>query len=284
MLRAVRFAHRLDFAVDDALASAIRENRRHIHLVSQERITQELFHMFTADAPSKAIRLLDEVGLLEEVLPVVYRMKDFDQKTPFHHLDLLGHTLLTMDQTPPKLRVRIAALLHDVGKLDTQSFSENGQAHYYGHDQRSVDMAKEIMRGWKASNDLISDVTTLIGRHMEGMNPYTKKSIKRLMGRTGELVWDLFDLQEADILSTKGQMGYENLALGRSLAQGILEEGAVTNQKGLTINGSDLIEIGYQQGKSVGVALAKLTELVMDEELPNERGPLLERARTWLIN
>lgn len=282
MLRAVRFAHRLQFDIDPPLKQAIMQHRENIRRVSQERITQELFEIFVQDPPSRGIRLLDEVGLLEILLPTVWRMKGFDQKTPYHHLDLYEHTLSCMDQTPAKRAVRIAALLHDIGKLETQTVDENGQAHYYGHDKKSVEMTHEIMRAWKTSNALAKEVELLIGRHMGTMNTYTKKSIRRLMRKVGPSIDDLLALQEADILSTKLHLGHDNLLEGRRLVQEIREEGAMVTQNALAVNGRDLIEIGYQQGKPIGAALRHLTDLVDDEKVENEKAALLEMAGQWL--
>ena len=132
-LRAVRFANRLGFTIEESLKEAIRENANKINSISQERIASELSEILTSATPSSGIRLMDEVGLLAEIFPEVKRTVGFDQHSSYHSDDVYNHSLKVLDKSPADLAVRFAALYHDVGKVYTFFLDERGEGRFFGH-------------------------------------------------------------------------------------------------------------------------------------------------------
>lgn len=277
ILRAARFGSRLSLTPDPALLASANRKAFLIKEISAERIATELSLMLLHDKPSEAIRWLDRLGVLEIILPEVHRMKAFDQHSSNHPYDLYDHTLLTLDHTPPNLHTRWAALLHDVGKIDCFFLGEDGEGHFYGHQEHSKQMALYILTRLRYPNKDIEKILTLIVRHMDCMNIYTTKSVRRLMGRIGqEALFKLFDLQEADIRATATPDNLENIENARLLAKEIIETGAVTTTSQLAITGHDLMALGLKEGPDIGFWLKRLTSLVVDEALENEKNLLLE--------
>ena len=216
-LRAVRFATTLDFDIDYDLKKAIKANAKAINYISKERIREEINKILLAKKPQRGIRLLDELDLLEEIFPEVHKTKGFDQHSSFHADDLYEHSLAVLNKTPSILEVRMAALYHDVGKIDTFFLDENGEGRFFGHQQVSKDLLEKRLKDLRYSNKFINDTSILIIRHMDNTNTYTKKSVRKLLRNIGEdNLLRLFSLQRADVLSTKAKDD-SNIDLGLSL-------------------------------------------------------------------
>jgi phosphinothricin acetyltransferase len=185
---------------------------------------------------------------------------------------------------PQSLPLRWAALLHDIGKPDSRTESEDGQAHYHGHAQVSARMADEILLRLKAPTALREQAVLLVEKHMVWFE-LNKKMIRRWISRLGfERFDDLITLQNADCIAT-GTAGAEELAHFaeiRRLAKEILEEDACLSLKDLAVKGNDLIELGLQ-GRVIGENLNKLLTAVMEEEVPNEKAALLRRVREEML-
>lgn len=278
-LRAVRFATILDFEIDKDLQKAIRENSSNISYISAERQRAELDKILLSDSPARGIRLLAEVDLLDKILPEVARMIGFDQKSPHHNLDCFEHSLKVLENVPKDLETRLAALFHDTGKPDTFFLDENGNGRFFGHQKISEDLAKNRLKLLKYPNKTIEEVGFLIGRHMDCANPYTEKSVVRLLRKLGEdTLRRLFDLQEADILATVHD-DISNIENGRKFLDKILNEDRALSRADLAINGKDLIDLGFEEGKAIGYVLDELFRAVFEEELTNDKDILLDFAR-----
>ena len=177
------------------------------------------------------------------------------------------------------MTIRLAALFHDTGKPSTFFLDENGNGRFFGHQKVSKDLAEERLRYLKYSKKLIEDVGVLIGRHMDSSNPYTEKSVARLLRKIGEEnLKRLFDLQEADILATVHK-DISNIETGRNLLKEILEKKPVLSRKDLAINGRDLTKLGFDEGPNIGFILRKIEKEVFDGTLSNDRQILLNEAR-----
>lgn len=270
-LRAVRFATRLGFELEDGLKKAIRENSRKINLISKERIADEIGKILLENEPSRGVRLLDELGLLEEIFPEVKRTIGFDQHSSHHNLDVYNHSLKVLDGTEADLATRMAGLYHDVGKIDTFFLDEKGEGRFFGHQKLSAELLEKRLKGLKFPKVLISDATSLVERHMDSSNPYTKKSIRKLLRKLGEKnLGRLFDLQRADILATV-HTDTGNIDHAEQILDEVLLDESPKKRSDLAINGKDLLALGYPQGKVIGKVLAMVEEEIIDDRLENNK-------------
>ena len=283
-LRAVRFATSLNFEIADDLKEAIRKNAASIDEISKERIQVELNKILLADNPKRGIRLLDEVGLLEYIFPEVYATKGFDQHSTFHAEDLYNHTLSVVEKTPPILEVRMAALYHDVGKIDTFFLDENGEGRFFGHQSVSEELLVNRLKKLKYSKKFIENTRVLVKRHMDNTNTYTKKSIRKLLRNIGEAnLLNLFKLQRADVLSTKHNDD-SNIDLGLRLLEEVKKDNIPTNKSQIKINGNDLKKLGYKESKELGQTLKLIENLIYDEKLKNDKKDIINYIKSNLLN
>ena len=283
-LRAVRFATTLNFKIEDKLKNAIRENASSIEDISKERIQVELNKILLADDPKRGIKLLDEVGLLEYIFPEVYDTKDFDQHSTFHAEDLYQHTLSVLEKTPPILEVRMAALYHDVGKIDTFFLDENGEGRFFGHQSVSEKLLVDRLKKLKYSKKFIENTRLLVKRHMDNTNTYTKKSIRKLLRNIGEEnLLKLFKLQRADVLSTKHNDD-SNIDLGLKLLEEVKNDDIPTNKNQIKIDGNDLKNLGFKEGKELGQNLKLVENLIYDEKLKNEKKDIINYIKSNLLD
>lgn len=278
-LRAVRFAANLGFDIERNLEEAIKKNSKNLAYISVERQAAELDKILIGPDPARGIRLLGKLGLLGEIFPEVKEMVGFDQHSPHHYLDCFDHSLKVLEGTPPDLVTRLGALFHDTGKPATFFLDEEGNGRFFGHQKISQEIAEKRLKYLKYPKKTIEDVGILIGRHMDSSNPYTEKSVARLLRRIGEdNLRRLFDLQEADILATVHD-DISNIEKGRILLKEILERKPVLSRKDLAINGKDLIGLGFEQGPLLGEILKEIERRVFEENLTNDRKTLLDMAR-----
>lgn len=282
MLRAIRFACKLNFNLDKDLYQAIIENKNLINKISKERISQEFNKILTSKRPAYGIDLLHKTGLLGTLSEDLDIMYGFNQDSPHHDLDLMGHTLSLLELVAPKLELRLAALFHDVGKIYTKTFDESGKARYFGHQKVSCDIATIFLKDYKYSNRQIELVVKLIDKHMYASNPYTEKSVKRLYAKMGEDIYDLFDLQRADIMSTVHRNDLSNIDRAESFLEDIKSKNQPVKKSQLKINGKDLISLGYKEGRTLGKSLEILTDMVIENNKLNDREILLKEAERLL--
>lgn len=275
ILRAVRFACQLDFLIDIETSNACSELSSNLGKISTERIRDELFKILLSDKPSRGFLLMREMGILKQVIPELMPAIGFDQRNPHHDRSVFQHTLKVIDNTPKILNVRLAALLHDIGKPYTFTVDDKGIGHFYGHDKASVKIGREILVRLNCSCELIERTLILIKEHMVHHPDLKRKGLKRQLQRVGQdEMENLIDLQIADRLSKRGTKDITNLELKRREVRAILEANEPFSRKHLAINGGDLIEIGYKQGKTIGGILDFLLNTVIDDPSLNTKKKL----------
>lgn len=279
ILRAIRFACQLDFSIDEDLSNAIKEEKNNLCLISVERIKEEFNKILISKKPSIGIDLLASHGLLEIISSDIYKMIGFNQYSSFHDLDLYEHSMKALDNTEPILELRLAALFHDAGKPKSFFIDEKGEGRFYGHQMISGEIVKAFMQEYRYSNTQINTVVRLVERHMDNVNPYTPKSIRKLIRRMDKDINLLFDLQEADVKATNAKVNLENIIEGRRLANEVWDKKLPTSKKDLAINGGDLIKIGFKPGKELGDFLDYLVELVIEDNSLNNKKSLLNIAK-----
>ncbi|MGA3343868.1 MAG: CCA tRNA nucleotidyltransferase [Terracidiphilus sp.] len=245
MLRAVRFAARFGFELDPATASAVRRLAAKTKAVSRERVRDELTKMLTEGHARRAFELLDETGLLAEVLPEIAKMKGVEQPPQFHpEGDVWIHTLMLLDQLPDGCSFTLAwgALLHDVGKPPTFRRAPD-RVRFDGHVEVGVAMAAEICRRFRFSNDETRQILALVENHMRFADaPRMKASTLKRFFRLEDFPEHLA-LHRMDCLAASGNLDHWKFVLDRYEA---MPAGAVRPRP--LITGRELIAAGYKPG------------------------------------
>jgi tRNA nucleotidyltransferase (CCA-adding enzyme) len=278
-MRAVRQATQLGFEVDPATLAAIPPTLGSFRKVSSERIRDELLKLLVAPRPSRGLELMRRSGLMAEVLPELGATVGCVQNR-FHKHDVYQHTLATVDAIVPEAMLRLAALLHDLGKPATQTPREGapGEFTFFRHEQVGAELAQAIATRLRLSRAESELVTALVAGHMFYYQPdWTDGTVRRFVRRVGpERVELLFALREADIAS-RGQ-GEDPEGETRELRRRIAEvaaEDAALGIKDLAVDGRDVMRVlGTPPGPQVGRVLEQLLERVLDDPGLNEKETL----------
>ena len=277
ILRGLRFATRYSLTIEDATWQAMVQQRQLMDNLARERVWEELCKLLlTVKTPEE---LVTYGPVLATVIPELEPMLGFDQRSPHHAYDVFTHTAHVAVSVPAELTLRWAALLHDVGKVPTFTQDVTGRGHFYGHAQVSAEMADSILLRLKSPTALRQQAVFLIEKHMTKLTP-DKKVLRRWLGRHGEeTIRQMLILQEAD-MGSKGTGKPEKSEFFTqlySLLDEIRAENACLSLKDLALKGNDLMALGIR-GKDIGQTLNSLLELVMDEQLPNEKEALLQHV------
>lgn len=275
IMRCIRFAAELQFEIEKETLKAAKYYSKYVEKVSIERIADEFYKIIMSPIPSRGIRLLENIGLLEIVLPELIPAIGFNQKNPHHERDVYNHILCVLDNTSPILQVRLAALFHDIAKPHTLIVDEEGIGHFYGHDKEGANMAKEALTRLKASNELIEKVYRLVREHMNHHAHFKDKGLKRLIGRVGEKeVFNLMELQKADIKCSNREASIDHILEREKRIREILENDEAYKICQLDINGNDLMDLGFDEGPILKEILQYLLERVMEEPSINKKEAL----------
>jgi tRNA nucleotidyltransferase (CCA-adding enzyme) len=276
MVRAVRLAATLDFAIEPGTLAAIVEHAPLVGHLSGERIAAELVKLLAAERPSVGLRLLADTGILEQVSPDLAAQRGIVQnKIPGQ--DLWDHTLRCVDATPPRPLVRLAALVHDIGKPETAA-----DGHFYGHETVGADAARALLERLRLPRLVIDRVGHLVRNHMfRYQSTWSDAAVRRFIGKVGrEAVDDLFALREADNVGSGVPPDADALDELRTRIAAELEAGPILDRSALAIDGGDLIrELGLAQGPRLGWILEALLERVIEEPTLNDAPTLLLLAR-----
>lgn len=265
ILRAVRFASKYDFEIEEGLKSAIISNVSLLKNISYERIRDEFVKILLDKNVKLGINLLKELHILDIILPEIVETYDYDQNSKYHENNLYEHILNVVGYSPEVLEIRLAALLHDLGKPSTFSMGEDGVAHYYGHEVESSEIARNVLRRFKFSNEIIKNVRILIENHMTFQSVMTDRALRRQIRKVGsDNILDLYDLMVADRLGTMKSRSADDIFKRRDRVVELLKE-PTSKPKFLNFGGSDLIEMGFTPGPEFKKILNELTELVLDD-------------------
>ncbi|GHT77522.1 HDIG domain-containing protein [Spirochaetia bacterium] len=282
-LRAVRFASQLDFRIDDDTLAAIPGALNTTVKVSPERIRDELDKIIASPKPSTAFLLMEKTGLLALLLPDLAACRGVEQKG-FHRFGVLDHSLLACDYAAwhnyPHT-VRLAALFHDIGKPPARKLTTAAVWTFYQHEQESARLARKIFRQYRYPNAISDAAIHLIEEHMfHYEETWTDAAVRRFIIRAGEEnLPDLYDLRRADAYGTAAEELPPDFLLPLiSRVDAILAQSRAFSLKDLAIAGKDLMEIGVQPGKRMGIILNELLEAVVDDPALNNREKLLEIA------
>ncbi|WP_061310164.1 CCA tRNA nucleotidyltransferase [Clostridium botulinum] len=278
MLRCIRFASQLNFHMEESIKLNIRELSRNIANVSMERIRDELCKILVSSQPVYGIKNIVELNLMDYIIPELKVCVGFKQHNIHHDKDVYEHILSVVENVPNKLELRLAALLHDIGKPKCFSIGDNGQGHFYGHQKISADMTKDILKRLKFDNKTIDKVDKLVYNHMARYNKLRTPNIKKFINKVGiDNLDDLFELQIADIKgSAKEYHSFDNVLNLKIKCKKILSEKQPLTIKDLDINGHDLMKLGINQGKEIGIMLNKLLDIILENPNLNNKEDLIK--------
>lgn len=278
ILRGARFASVLDFSLEKETARAMHECREKLRSVSPERICAELKKLLCGIGAERVLREFRD--LIAVFLPELEPCFDFPQISLFHLYDVWEHTLRVVKNVPAKPTIRLAALLHDVGK-PLCCTREGEVTHFGGHPKKSAEMAEAMLRRLHAEREVIEEVKLLILYH-DRFGIRDRSSLAELLNAlTPEQCFSLFALMESDNLakSPLAMRDLPGIREGRKLLQSLLDEGVPLSVRELAVGGEDLLALGFVPGKEMGECLSALLRAVWEGKLPNRAPELLAEAR-----
>lgn len=285
LIRAVRFAARFDFAIEPDTLQALESLAELVVAVSAERLAQELHLILTDRCPSRALRLMDELGMLTVVFPELEDMKGCEQPKNYHpEGDVFVHTLLTVEKLGPypQFETAMAALLHDVGKPEASRLA--GRNFFPEHSRIGRDMTGEVCRRLRLSNEETERICWLVTRHMyfKDARNMRESTLKKLFAEPG--FEQLAEVHRADALASWGNLEDYDYVMGRR--RGMPPEVADPDP---LLTGADLIAMGYEPGPLFRRVLDAVRDAQLDGEVatPDEAralalriaGPDAPRAR-----
>ncbi|UFS58475.1 CCA tRNA nucleotidyltransferase [Subtercola endophyticus] len=291
MLRAVRFTAQLGFEVDDETRHALTDMAERITIISAERVNEELSKLLRSPSPRRGIELLVDSGLAEFVLPEIPALR-LETDEHHHHKDVYQHSLTVLEQAidlenerhpgeAPDLTLRLAALLHDIGKPATRKLEPGGVVSFYHHDLVGAKLAKKRLRALRYDNDTIADVSRLIELHLRFFGytdgAWTDSAVRRYVRDAGPLLERLHMLVRADV-TTRNRRKSDQLAFAYDDLEDRIAQLAEQEELDSTrpdLDGEQIMSIlNLKPSREVGQAYTFLLELRLEE------GPLGEEEAT----
>lgn len=278
ILRALRFSAQLDFEIDENTKEAIRNQAEFLKDISAERINVELTKLLMSDHPERLITAY-ELGVTRIILPEFDAMMETPQFNRHHAYNVGEHTVKVIKAVPKDKALRWAALLHDVAKPVTQT-NDGEWDHFYGHNEKGVDMAAGVLRRLKFDNATIDRVKRLVYWHDYGMGQVPKiKAFRKALNKMGK---DLFEdytyIKYADIMAQSNyhrEDKLNNLEVLKEYYKEIVDKEQCVTIKELAITGRDLIDLGMKPGPMLGATLNMLLDKVLEEPELNDKEKLI---------
>ena len=284
VLRAARFSATLEVEIDAGTAAAIEASLSSYRKVSPERIRDEWLKTMKAESPSRAFEVMREHGLLGVSAPELLESVDCEQNR-HHAYTVWTHAMHCLDHCPVEPVLRMAGLLHDIGKPRSRAFSEKTQDYtFYDHENIGADMVEPLLSRLRFSNEERKRIGALVRHHLICYDQsWSDSEVRRWLQRvTPELLPDLYQLNRADVLA-KGRdqdVGLSRLEQLKSRVEEVLAKGAALTTSDLAVDGNDLMrEAGVQRGPRLGEVLRQLLEDVIENPSLNNRESLLNRAK-----
>ncbi|MCR4676477.1 MAG: CCA tRNA nucleotidyltransferase [Sphaerochaetaceae bacterium] len=280
LLRMCRFCAKLNFMPEEKTMYSATELCENINAVSSERIFDEIRKTLMTDHPSTGFSLMEITGLLNEILPELAACRTI-QQTKVNANDVFEHIMISVNAAAehdyPEI-VRIALLLHDIGKVKTMSINQYGIMRFHGHEIEGARMAEAVLRRLKCSNYIVDTAKLLIENHMiRYTSSWTDGAVRRFINRIGkENIELLFEVQWCDQIASEGRAKVE---LYDEFISRIREvQKTALTVKDLKVNGEDLNRAGIPRSREMGIVLNELLEMVLDYPSLNDREVLLKEA------
>lgn len=285
MMRAVRFSAQLGYNIEENTRNAITELAQTIANISAERIQTELIKILISPHPDY-VRDAYQLGITKVIMPELDKAFNTEQNNP-HHIYTVGeHLMHCLTNTRADKCLRLAALLHDIGKPEVKETDENGIDHFHGHAGLSEKMAASILRRLKMDNDTIAKVKVYVKYHDYPIE--TKpKAVRRAINKIGTQYFEqVIEIKQADMLAQstfERDKKQEHLDKVMELYREIQNKQECVSLKELAITGKDLMELGIPQGREIGVTLNRLLEDVIENPEHNTKEYLTEIVKSMQI-
>lgn len=280
ILRAIRFAGQLDFTIERNTRAAMILRSMYLNDISAERIRVELDKLLVSAHPEKLIDAY-VMGITAVILPEFDAMMEQPQNNPYHKYNVGVHSIETVKAIEASSVCRWAALLHDVGKPECHTVDKQGVDHFYGHNEKGAEIARNILRRLRFDNETVDLVCRMVQWHDYGLGVQMKKTtFRKALSKMGRSFFPYFiKIRKADMAAQsdyKWEERQQNIENMENLYKEITEAGDCLSIKELAVNGKDLIALGLKPGKEIGELLQELLDMVLGSPELNNREALLE--------
>lgn len=300
MLQAIALASELNYRIDTNLFYAMKAHAKLAENIPVEMVRDFLVNILLGDKPSRHIKLLRDTGLLSVIMPELHMCVGVEQNKKYHKYDVFDHCVIACDNTEPDLTMRLAALLHDIGKpITIKEVRKNGgpRITFYDHEVAGSKVAKKILRRLKFEDDVVSNVSDLVYNHMYNYEPdkWTEAAVRRLIKRLNITEENVDDIEHMPIfLLRQADRAASGLDLRKisprqhdleDRIRDLISSDSQMKVKDLDISGEDIMKLfRLQPGPTIGRILQHLLSFVMDNPNMNKRNILLEEASNYLSN
>jgi putative nucleotidyltransferase with HDIG domain len=285
MMRAIRFASQLGFAIEENTLRAVHEMKDRLNIVSQERLTEEFLKMLRSPQPSVALKLMFDTGVLHLVFPEIAQMAGVDQRREHHHKDVFLHTCKVVDnisQITANVWLRFVALVHDIAKPKTKAYKEGIGWTFHGHEEIGARMMKKIFQRLRLPTAHLPYVEKLVRLHLRPQvlvdDGVTDAAIRRVMFEAGPDVEDLMILCKADITSKNPglvQKYLGNYEQVMAKMKEVEEKDRIRNWQP-PVKGDEIMAVcGLAPGRKVGELKQAIEDAILDGKIPNEHDAAL---------
>ena len=280
IMRAMRFSSVLGFEIEENTANAVHEQKELLHNISAERIASELKKLLCGTGAEKI--LTDYRDVMAVIIPQLRPCFDLAQNNPHHCYDVYTHICKSVGNIHPDWVLRLAMLLHDIGKPLVKKTDENGIDHFKTHQFRSAELAQRITADLKLDNKSRRRIYDLVYEHDDRIAA-TKKSVRRFLSKYDEDFFaDYMKVRRADTLAQSMYLREEKLKELdelEAIAKQIHDDSLCLHLSDLAVNGKDLMALGFS-GSRIGEGLKFLLDAVIEDKVPNSKVDLLEFIRS----
>ncbi len=298
MMKAITFAAKLSYRIDNNLFYAIKANQDQIEKAPVEDVRDAFIAILLSNKPSKYLQLMHKCGLLDKIIPELGICIGIAQNEKYHKYDVFNHCLIACDYTEPDLIIRLAALLHDVGKPQTAKEAVKDGVNritFYNHEVMGSKIARKILRRLKFEKKIVSTVSALIYNHMYNYEPakWSGTAVKRFISKAHVYDADLDNLSEFPLFLLRKA---DRAANGRHLSEISPRQYALEQRiketierskklaiADLAISGTDIMEeFNLKPGPTIGHILSYLFSIVIEDHRLNKKDILIDEASKYL--
>jgi len=298
MIKALSLSARLNYRLDNNLFYAIKANYSLIDKVPMEQVRDEFIHIIMSHRPSRYLKTMQKAGLLYKIIPELSICDGVAQNAKYHKYDVLTHCLVACDNAERDIVIRLASLLHDIGKVQTRDeIHKKGSERvtFYNHEVMGSKLARKILRRLKFDKETVATVSELVYNHMYNYEPnkWSEAAVRRFINKVKITEGDLGDLDNLSLfLLRKADRAGSGVDLSevsprqyvfQDHIKRVYERSKALDVKDLDIDGSTIMEKFYlKPGPTIGHVLNHLLSLVIEDQSLNKRKKLVEEASKYL--